>query len=230
MKPIFTNSKDKGEVNTTTGMIVLQRQGCSETVNMGHPMFFVEISKYANDDNRYCYSVSYGDRDHFGSVLSGQYFERNHHCGSFEEAKKLAIKSVNKLAAKSYENKEYYFADFIEAYMFGFGINPKYCESDKIISPFKVVDGKIYDELDSLTAVWDSVAKECQIITDNKDEYNAIIKALKNGFHNCDTRKGVDHCVRRLAWLAGEYLKSAIVDRVGRIHCMVLDNKMEEVK
>lgn len=34
----------------------------------------------------------------------------------------------------------------------------------------------------------------------------AVEKALRQGFHSCDTRLGDDHCKRRLAWLAGCYL------------------------
>lgn len=37
----------------------------------------------------------------------------------------------------------------------------------------------------------------------------AFVKALRIGFHACDTRSGVDHCMRRLAWLASEYYLNA---------------------
>lgn len=34
----------------------------------------------------------------------------------------------------------------------------------------------------------------------------AVNRALKEGFHSCDTQKGDDYCKRRLAWLAGRFL------------------------
>jgi len=42
----------------------------------------------------------------------------------------------------------------------------------------------------------------------------AIEKALKVGFHPCDTQKGDDYCKRRLAWLAGRFLLEQATDPV----------------
>lgn len=51
-----------------------------------------------------------------------------------------------------------------------------------------------------------------------------IDKALKEGFHECDTRRGDQYCKSRLAWLIGRYLiKASPAD----IRCVLADQNLQ---
>ena len=53
----------------------------------------------------------------------------------------------------------------------------------------------------------------------------SIVRALQIGFHQCDTKKGVDYCMRRLTWLGSEYFHEAMAETV--IEVFVLSDDAE---
>ena len=225
---IFTVTNDfKGSINCTTGDIVLQRQGCSKTVNAGCDLFFVEIAEW-HDKSKFMWEVCYGSQKAWGYVLGGQRFKTGN-SDSFEQAKKDAITCINSLVKKARSQIEYRFSDFIQAYMYDFGIVYDYCKSDKIISPFHCLDNRVFNIRDELVAEWSGNENEqCNIVTVNDLEIAAIKKALSTGFHSCDYRKTGDRNVKRLAWLSGEYLKQLTTDKNDCIKCMLLNNEMNK--
>lgn len=53
-----------------------------------------------------------------------------------------------------------------------------------------------------------------------------IEKALQEGFHSCDRKRGDDYCKRRLAWLAGAYFIEE-KSKHGEVFVGLLNGKME---
>jgi hypothetical protein len=118
---------------------------------------------------------------------------------------------------------DYVVADFIGAYAHAFS-DPE----DRIVAPLH------YDPAADLIR---TAAGNRPVIRFNPDaawrptiavgldplHHAAATKALEGGIHDCDRRRGDDHCKARLAWLAGAYLLgSATASTV----CAVLDNTM----
>lgn len=219
----------KGSINDCTGEIVLQRQGCSKTVNAGCDLFFIEIAEWY-DKSKFMWEVCYGSQKTWGYVLGGQRFKTGN-SASFEQAKKEAITCINSLVKKARSQIEYHFCEFTQSYMYDFGIVYEYCKSDKIISPFYCLNNQVFNIKDELMAEWSGIENEqCNIVTVNDLEIAAIKKALSTGFHSYDYRKTGDRNIKRLAWLSGEYLKQFITDKNNYIKCMLLNNEMNKDK
>lgn len=218
----------KGSVNDVTGVITLQRQGCSQTLNAGNDLFFVELSQHYTGKG-WVFSVSYGSNKAWGYILGGQCYYRCATCfDSVDTAKKEALIQVNNLLKKARVGVEYKFSDFVQAYMYDFGITYDYCNDDKIISPFYFSEGVIFGSGAREIAKWTGLkGDEVEIITTVNSEVKAVKEAFEKGYHDCNFKQGANRCQRRLAWLAGEYLKTEVVNQVGKIECFILNNKME---
>lgn len=216
----------KGSINGRSGCIMLQRQGCAQTVNAGCDLFFVEIAKHAVND-RYYWQLCYGSRKAWGFVLSGQSFKSGS-SKSFESAKIDVLDVLNNQMAKLWHsNLKYSFSEIIQSYMFDFGINYDYCKNDQIVSPFYCKGFDILNINNIVIATWEGLkANGPSILTENADEIAALTKGFTHGFHDCDYKKGPDHCVKRLAWLSGEYMRDIILEKQGEIRCMLLNQEM----
>lgn len=221
---VFNNGK--GSINNRSNVITLQRQGCSKTVNAGCDLFFIEICENVTN-SLYRWTLYYGSRKACGFVLSGQSFKSGS-SKSFESAKIDVLDVLNNQMSKLWHaNYTYSFSDMIQAYMFNFGITYDYCNDDKIISPFYCDGFGILNINHEVIATWDGLKNgNFEILSENLDEAESLAEGFKKGFHDCDYKKGPDHCVKRLAWLSGEYMRSRTVESKGEIRCLILNNEM----
>lgn len=216
----------KGSINDRSGNIILQRQGCSKTVNAGCDLFFIEICENVTNE-LYNWTLYYGSRKAWGFVLNGQSFKSGI-SETFENAKSDVLDVLNNQMSKLWHsNLKYSFYENIQAYMFSFGIYYDYCKNDQIVSPFYCKGFNILNIYNVVIATWDGLKKsELSILTENIDEIEALKKGFNQGFHECDYKKGGDYCVKRLTWLSGEYMRKIALEKQGEISCMLLNQEM----
>lgn len=223
---MFVNNDGRGCIDRQKGVITLQRRGCAQTLMAGDNLFHVEFMRHYAGKSWH-YEVNYGDRAAWGFVHSGQVFGRGE-APSLAGAKIEAAKMVNELLAVAGAKHDYVFSDAVQAYMFNYGVAYDYCSDDQIVSPLYFADGVIYGNGSRPVARWSGIKGDAvEVLTEFKCEADAIRKAESSGFHDCDFKQGADICQRRLAWLAGEYLRSAIISEKGQIRCFILNHNME---
>ena len=226
MKTFTSINQNKGSVNDTDKIIVVQRQGCSQTLNVSHHMFYGSVGRHYGYGTWF-FEVCYGsDRSRYMGH-AGQIFECDYKCDSLKDAKVKMLRSINKLSGNDYA-----LAAFVQDYMYSFGISYDYCESDKIISPLRFDPelSAIVDVADKTVAFWIGTPK-------TRDEFRAVnipafceqtdhvLNAIRDGFHDCDYKKGMDFCMRRLTWLAGQYVRQS--KGSGECVNMILGRNME---
>lgn len=216
----------KGSINDRSGCIMLQRQGCSKTVNAGCDLFFIEICENVTN-SLYRWTLYYGSRKAWGFVLNGQSFKSGS-SESFESAKIDVLDVLNNQMSKLWHsNLKYSFSEITQSYMFDFGIYYDYCKNDQIVSPFYCKGFDILNINNIVIATWEGLkANGPSILTENEDEIAALTKGFTHGFHDCDYKKGGQHCVKRLTWLSGEYMRNIMLEKQGEIRCLLLNQEM----
>lgn len=209
--------------------LYLQRQGCSTTLNCGHPLFFVEFHEhkgevvvqlnYSND------AVLYGSRFRSQKVFRNTY-------------KDLAIaKKQVKQKIQQHFDCEVSFSERVVKYCHGMGVTYPYENDDFIVSPLKLSENKLldtsgnivinYDGLESLCAKEVISAMSSRISEDCDPLVQRCIRdALRTGFHQCDFKKGAKYCIERLAWLAGCYIQTAEQEQMNYSLCYFLERNM----
>lgn len=225
---ISVNNIGKGSINHNSGLIILQRQGCSTTLNASCDLFSVAFSDWFDNRGTH-WEVFYGSKNAWGFVLNGQRFKTGTERSS-SSAIVAATKAINELLKLAGHTIEHTISPIVQDYMFNFGISYKYCDDDKIISPlrYRSSDGVILNSLGNVVVTFASDNIFGAVIDSKIDiEIKAVEEALHKGFNQCDLKKGFDVCKRRLAWLAGEYIKGVSIAKSGTCRCHVLGRDME---
>lgn len=235
------------------GSFMLQRQGCSSTVNGNVHSVFVEVhiadkilcnlTHYPEGRNTKTVSTSVSHR-HTDADIS---LRRQWFAASAPAAKKEPL-AVPILPAALLSD----ISDFIEthtgksqtkirtqthSYMYG-NSQYGYQENDIVLSPYRYDQTerairRVHDN--AIIAVLPAIANEqagsafdpdlVKVLASDEEIAGSLTKALSLGFHQCDKKAGSDYCMRRLTWLAGNYYEEANSGRV--IKVFVLGPDME---
>jgi hypothetical protein len=224
---IIARANEKG-ISFPDGTIMLSRQGCSTTVNCNANGAFMEIHLGARARFHLFYESNGAGMQHsrdgsFQLSRSEHFLDDRfiddaldfveHHTGTRPAAIRKGI----------------------HAYMFGMG-SYAYEKGDIILSPFRY-RGEDRSVVFTTGAIVATPAEDFPIkpkqftttgilvLSDDNQVRFALSEALKHGFHACDTKLGFDHCMRRLAWLAGTYYLATRAGQVVDVH--ILKNDME---
>jgi len=102
----------------------------------------------------------------------------------------------------------------VHAYMYGFhDLSTHRDKDDILLIPFRYdstvqsvldIEGKIVAHLSEFEEKGFS-SQHVEVMSTMPSIKDAFDKALRIGFHQCDTKRGGDYCMRRLTWLASQY-------------------------
>ena len=227
------NHGQKGHIMQAhgTARIILQRQGVGLEVNAGCDDFFVKFDRYHHDGRSWSWEVCYGnDRARYGSHFAGQVMatSRGRVYKTLKGAQRAAGRAIWKhlRIAVTWE-------PVIAQYCHGWEPSapisdlPEYLVSALYIhgSQLAVVGtGKTVAGVDlqhvatNQAGSWPAILsnspeaiKEGLLVTaerargrEDQTWGHALEYAAQHCQHQCDLKKGYDHCLQRLAWLASE--------------------------
>ena len=213
---MFTIAKVLGQGNSKgisfpDGTVMLSRQGSSSTVNGYINNVFVEARITSSPVS--C-TLFYQEGQGAQHNASGKYYF-DHTNANDRESDRLfpisMIQDVFNFVELHRRVRPQGIRQQVLAYMYGWG-NEK---GDIILSPFRYTEGSIIHTKSAtpvavlVSAAAESTKFEISMVSlldgDDVATVNALNKAVRIGFHQCDTKKGADYCMRRLAWLAGCY-------------------------
>lgn len=213
--------------------LLLQRQGCSSTLNCSHRLFFIEFVPLGDGEVRA--NLNYSNvHGLYGSRFAGQV------CKSGKYSSIDSAKANMKNHIKKHFECDVVFLNSVMDYCPSFG-HYKYQESDVVMSPLKVSPKGIVDVFGNVVLPipeqikdkeeFQALQSEIANADDFSDENmrNSLQEAFKKGFHECDYKRGMKACVQRLAWLAGQYFIDAEMQSSGQLKCMVLQRDMTNV-
>lgn len=184
--------------------IILGRQGVTTTRNCAHPRFFVEIGQ--NYKETWSAEIHYSNDPEMYDKNCGQIYKRIDNLNSELEAIEAIKEHAAALAKKTITLNPHTIH-----YCYGWKTYD-YENDDLFLSPvvYEASTDTIrhYPTNYCLVAFNDGKFSRPVLEVDKAADHYLpeIVKALKGGFHECDTKKGDDHCKRRLAWLVGCYI------------------------
>ena len=197
--------------------LVLNRQCMSTSLNVAHPLFFIEFNKSVQEISKpwgflLCFS---GDKNAWGVNKNGQRVpgNRNHERETFSTLEKAQI--VAQARIKEIFAVDAYFYKYPVIGSPGVHNSYSYQSQDKYFTPV------IYDDAnDTIKHIESDV---CIISFNNKESFNPediqinkedvarqywplVEKAIKN-VHESDVKKGFESVKQYITWLLGEYIK-----------------------
>lgn len=226
-------------IRLVDGTHMLQRQGCSSTINGKIGAAFLEVRLAVP----YCVSeLFYEDGDHGpqhnarGRYSAGDFMNPHDIIpGSLVEDALNWIEATTRRRPGAIRQQ-------IHAYMFGFGTPPHqhakalagigapgWVDSparDLLLLRFRydsgtqsVIDAQSNSVVAKLPETSSSALpgtfdpSTVEVTSDDAEASATLLKALRIGFHQCDTRRGSDYCMRRLTWLAAALFQEAYPGR-----------------
>lgn len=236
MEIAIINAHDNAKgVSFADGTFMFQRQGCSTTVNCCMDSVLVEAHMAHRITCEVFYEASGRARPQFSK--RGVYPQAGAVPGQTGLFPNEMVDDVFDFVELHTGKRPSGIRQQIHAYMFGFGAYD-YQKDDIVLSPYRfdssenvireVKDDAIIAVLGDRAHVegrFDFAQEWVRIDSQDKNHAEALNKALKLGFHQCDKKQGADRCMRRLAWLAGCYFEA--LNKGQPIDVFVLQGDME---
>lgn len=201
------------------GTYMLERQGCSATIRGQLGQVWIEVNVCHNE--RF-YSKLYYEASSHPFTRTGNIAHQSQGTYSLHYANDLSkpllparlITETLDWAEVQTGKRPAGIRQQVHAYMFGFhDLSTHRDKDDILLIPFRYdstvqsvldIDGKIVAHLSQFEEKGFS-SKNVEIMSTAPSIKDAFDKALRIGFHQCDTNRGGDFCMRRLTWLASQY-------------------------
>jgi hypothetical protein len=219
-EPIYRTTRiiagTKQGIKFADGTHMLQRRGTSGTIHGSIGRAFLEVHQstptfhsklfFQNDNIEQQHQAAgryslYGDES-VGNILPG----------------KLIEESLNWVEVHT-GNRPGTIRQQVHAYMFGW--RPGAIADDLLLLRFRYdSERQVLVDIDNETILATIVPSDLtwfdtgnvDVIAQDTVARASIDRALQIGFHQCDTKRGVDYCMRRLTWFASEFFHEAMAD------------------